>query len=186
MILLSHMRIALIILLITFTVPLGVDVCATCEDSLSQSLVANLERSSLQNDTSRPEISDWNITDEAFLGEAFEAWAEVFDSGSGVLNVSLVIENETHIVREKLLPFNGSHFSDQISALALNDTYDLFIRAFDNANNTAMSFRIEVDLRIVPGSDIDEWITMPVVVASSLAVMLVVILAARIMQKRKE
>ncbi|UCE10434.1 MAG: hypothetical protein JSW61_00485, partial [Candidatus Thorarchaeota archaeon] len=65
-------------------------------------------------------------------------------------------------------------------------TYDLFIRAFDNANNTAMSFRIEVDLRIVPGSDIDEWITMPVVVASSLAVMLVVILAARIMQKRKE
>jgi hypothetical protein len=140
----------------------------------------------MQNDTLRPDLYAWNISEGAYLGEDFEAWAQVSDSGSGVRNVSLVIENLTHIAREHLLPYNGSHFVSQISALALNATYDLFIRAFDNSNNTATSFRREVDLLIISGSDIDVWITMPFVVVSSGALMLVVILAARFVQTRKE
>lgn len=132
----------------------------------------------VSQDTVRPEISSWNFTKEARRGEDFEVWADVTDTGSGVKNVSLVVEETASIKTVHSLSFNSSLYTAQIQALQANRTYELFIRAFDNANNSATSYRRSIDLMIATTTRIDPNVTfVPVVVSSSVVGVLVIVLA---------
>ncbi|MBS3795059.1 MAG: hypothetical protein KGY80_09190 [Candidatus Thorarchaeota archaeon] len=132
----------------------------------------------LSEDIVRPEIASWNFTKEARRGEDFEVWAEVSDTESGVKNVSLVVEETVSNRILYPLSFNSSLYTAQIPALEVNRTYELFIRAFDNANNSATSYRRSIDLRIATTTRINPNVTfLPVVVSSSIVAVTVIVLA---------
>lgn len=132
----------------------------------------------LTQDTVRPEISSWNFSLEAKRGEDFEAWAEVSDRDSGVRNVSLVVNPSSADRIKHPLGFNGSLYISEIPALQMNRTYNLFIQAFDKANNSATSYSRSIDLRILTTTQVDPHITfLPVVLSSSVVAVIVILLA---------
>ncbi|MEM2142432.1 MAG: hypothetical protein QXS20_01420 [Candidatus Thorarchaeota archaeon] len=135
------------------------------------------------NDTVRPEISRWGIVGNARGGEAFLAWAVVWDE-SGVQNVTLMIQPSVSPLYSQPLGFNGTMYVSDVAPLAANQTYSLRILAFDMANNSATSYAIIIDRRTTSGA-IDTTATMPVVVSSSLALAAVVITLSHLYDRKR-
>jgi len=125
----------------------------------------------LAQDTLRPSIDAWGIDGPIRSGEQFTVWANVSDSESGVLNVSAEILQDGSLYSNSLLEFNGSYFARAIPGLEFNHTYELAIIAFDNAENRAESFTREFDLVINTDTTIDPAVTLPIVVGSSMVVL---------------
>jgi hypothetical protein len=141
----------------------------------------------LAQDTLRPSIDAWGIDGPIRNGEQFTVWANVSDSESGVLNVSAKIIQDGSLYSNPLLEYNGSYFARTIPGLELNHTYELSIVAFDNAENRAESFTRDFDLVIDTGTTINPEVTLPIVVGSSMAVLVALALFAyRIKEEKKE
>ena len=136
-------------------------------------------------DTVRPEISKWGIDGNARGGESFFAWANVSDASSGVRNVSLIVHPDEGNVSEYPLASNGSLYVDVIPPLEFNRTHTLFIKAFDMANNSATSYSRVIDRRPASSTTIDPAVTAPVVVGSSLVLMVIVIIGTWFYDRRK-
>lgn len=132
----------------------------------------------LLNDTLRPEISAWGIDGPAGQGLPFSVWANVTDSESGVRNVSVLVVGNTGYRSLHALDFNGSLYRAGIPGLAVNVTYSLNIIAFDMANNSATSYPRTVDLRETTSTTIDPSITAPIVISSSLALIVLISVVA--------
>lgn len=135
-------------------------------------------------DTLRPEISSWGIDGNAKGGESFIAWANVSDASSGVRNVSLIVQPNVGPRLEYPLESNGSLFTNAIPPLESNHTHTLFIKAFDMANNSATSYSRVIDRRPVTNTTIDPAVTAPVVIGSSLVLMVIVITGAWLYDRR--
>jgi len=142
------------------------------------------EATSLQ-DTLRPTIEVWNISRSAYEGEPFTAWADVRDLASGVRNVSLTILDSAMNRTEYELLHNGSYYVASINRLQFNRSHELWISAFDTANNSATTYHLTVNLIESTYTPIDPWVTMPTVVSSSLALMAMVICLAAVYNKRR-
>ena len=136
-------------------------------------------------DTLRPEIEVWNISRSAYEGEPFTAWADVNDPASGVRNVSLIIQDSAMNRTEHELLHNGSYYVASIDRLQFNRSHELWISAFDMANNSATTYHLTVNLIESTYTPIDPWVTMPTVVSSSLALMAMVICLAVVYDKRR-
>ncbi len=136
-------------------------------------------------DTLRPSIEVWNISRSAYEGESFTAWADVRDLVSGVRNVSLKIQDSALNRTEYELLHNGSYYVASIGRLQSNRSHDLWISAFDMANNSATTYRLTVNLIESTYTPVDPWVTMPTVVSSSLALMAMVICLAVVYDKRR-
>lgn len=151
------------------------------------SAATNLQQrgaASLQ-DTLRPTIEVWNISRSAYEGEPFTAWADVRDPVSGVRNVSLIIMDSAQNRTEYELLHNGSYYVSSIDRLQSNRSHELWILAFDMANNSATTYKLPVNLIESTYTPIDPWVTMPTVVSSSLALMAMVICIAAAYDKRR-
>ena len=136
-------------------------------------------------DTLRPTIEVWNISRSAYEGEPFTVWADVRDPVSGVRNVSLVIHDTTLNRTEYDLLYNGSYYAASINRLQFNRSHELWISAFDMANNSATTYHLTVNLIQPTYTPIDPGVTMPIVVSSSLALMAIVICMAAVYDKRR-
>ena len=136
-------------------------------------------------DTLRPTIEVWNLSRSAYEGEPFTAWADVRDLDSGVRNVSLTILDSTMNRTEYELLDNGSYYVASIGRLQFNRSHELWISAFDMANNSATTYRLTVNLIESTYTPIDPWVTMPTVVSSSIALMAMVICLAVVYDKRR-
>lgn len=136
-------------------------------------------------DTLRPSIEEWNFTYSIFDGEDFDVWALVTDNDSGVHNVSLIVRDSHSSETKHLMSFNGTYYTALISGLALNETYELEIEAFDIAGNHATSYKRTVDLTIRTITEVDPWFTMPYVVTSSIGLLCIVLVLAFIVDRRK-
>jgi len=136
-------------------------------------------------DTLRPTIEVWNISRSAYEGEPFTAWADVRDPVSGVRNVSLIIKDSALNRTEYELFHNGSYYAASVDRLQANRTHDLWLLAFDMANNSATTYHMTVNLIESTYTIIDPWVTMPTVVSSSLALMAMVICMAVVYDKRR-
>jgi hypothetical protein len=149
---------------------------------LDQSVISH-DSTLAQEDTLRPEVSEWGLTGYHDQGGPFTAWANVSDNDSGVKNVTLVIDpfQDYHP-----MTFNGSFYEVFVEPLQLNYTYSVWIVAFDNASNRAITFARTIDLTIGNFTPIDQNVTMPVVVGSSLALMAVAISLAYVYDKRQK
>lgn len=146
---------------------------------LQQRETANLQ------DTLRPAIELWNISRSAYEGAPFAAWADVRDPASGVRNVSLIIRDSALNRTEYELLHNGSYYAASIGRLQANRSHELWILAFDMANNSATTYKLTVNLIESTYTPIDPWVTMPIVVSSSLALMAMVICVAAVYDKRR-
>ena len=100
-------------------------------------------------DILRPEIRAWGVEGDPRV-EDFTAWADVTDTKSGVRNVTLIVQSASGNVTDFPLLFNGSLYVSMVPRLGANDTYTMFVRAFDNANNSATSYRITLDTHVTP------------------------------------
>lgn len=136
-------------------------------------------------DTLRPTIEVWNISRSAYGGEPFTVWADVRDPVSGVRNVSLVIQDTTLNRTEYELLYNGSYYAASINRLQFNRSHELWISAFDMANNSATTYHLTVNLIESTHTPIDPSVTMPIVVLSSLTLMAMVIGVAVVYDKRR-
>jgi len=159
---------------------------------LAQGVVINTSAANPQQreitglqDTLRPSIEVWNISRSAYEGEPFTAWADVRDLVSGVRNVSLKIQDSALNRTEYELFHNGSYYVASIGRLQSNRSHDLWISAFDMANNSATTYRLTVNLIESTYTPVDPWVTMPTVVSSSLALMAMVICLAVVYDKRR-
>jgi hypothetical protein len=141
----------------------------------------------IAEDTLRPEILGWGIVGDAKGGASFRAWANVSDDSSGVRNVTLVVLSSFLLESRFPLAYNGSLYTEIIPPLAANQTHRLTLIAFDMANNSATSYPITVDRRVTTFITVDPGTTWPVVVPSSLALMVVVsLIACRYDRRRKQ
>ncbi len=136
-------------------------------------------------DTLRPSIEVWNISRSAYEGEPFTVWADVRDPISGVRNVSLIIQDSAMNRTEYELLYNGSYYAASIDRLQSNRSHELWISAFDMANNSATTYHMTVNLIVATYTPIDPWVTMPTVVSASLALMAMVICTAVVYDKRR-
>ncbi|NOR38109.1 MAG: hypothetical protein GQ580_00805 [Candidatus Thorarchaeota archaeon] len=136
-------------------------------------------------DTLRPTIEVWNISRSAYEGEPFTAWADVRDLASGVRNVSLIVQDSALNRTEYELLHNGSYYVASINRLQFNRSHELWISAFDMANNSATTYHLTVNLIESTYTPVDPWVTMPTVVSSSLALMAMVICLAAVYNKRR-
>jgi len=136
-------------------------------------------------DTLRPTIEVWDISRSAYEGEPFKAWADVRDPGSGVRNVSLIIRDSVLNRTEYEMLHNGIHYAASIDRLQANRSHELWLLAFDMANNSATTYHMTVNLIESTYTPIDPWVTMPTVVSSSLALMAMVICVAAVYDKRR-
>ena len=157
----------------------SVVVKTTAAADLQQREVAGLQ------DTLRPTIEVWNISRSVYEGEPFTAWADVRDPVSGVRNVSLIIQDSALNRTEYDLLHNGIHYAASIDRLQANRSHELWILAFDMANNSATTYHLTVNLIESTYTPIDPWVTMPTVVSSSLALMAMVICTAVVYDKRR-
>ncbi len=136
-------------------------------------------------DTLRPTIEVWNISRSAYEGEPFTVWADVRDLDSGVRNVSLTILDSAINRTEYELLDNGSYYVVSIGRLQFNRSHELWISAFDMANNSATTYHLTINLIESTYTPVDPWVTMPTVVSSSLALMAMVICLAAVYDKRR-
>ena len=136
-------------------------------------------------DTLRPSIDVWNISRSAYDGEPFTAWADVWDPNSDVRNVSLIIQDTALNRTEYELLDNGSYYVASIGRLQSNRSHELWIYAFDMANNSATTYKLTVNLIESTYTPIDPWVTMPTVVSASIALMAMVICVAVVYDKRR-
>lgn len=136
-----------------------------------------------QDDNIVPNIWAWGITGRANESVPFIVWANVTDDGVGVKNVSVHINAPNYTLVEELL-YNGSFYERLLDPFLFPGEYRLIVRAFDMNNNTRTGGIIYVT--IVPPEEIpiDEGLTMPVVVATSVLLAIIVLMAAMLYDKR--
>lgn len=137
-----------------------------------------------QDDTIRPEIYEWGLDGTVNNETSFVVWANVSDVGSGIKNVTANLRQDTLDVSEYIMSFNSTFYRVVFPPVESNHTYTIRVRAFDNANNSALSFPRSFDLRIIPGTITDPYVTLPIVVSSSLVLLVLVAVVAREYDKR--
>ncbi len=135
------------------------------------------------SDSLRPEILEWGVVQPHSWDDPFVVWANVSESGSGIENVTVVIEGPLG-ERRHLLPYNGTHYTAWLAPLGLNATFQVHVEAYDWAMNVATSYTLTVDLSPRPPPPLDPWVTMPLVVGSSLVLMVVVVVVAYAYRRR--
>ncbi len=134
-------------------------------------------------DTLRPEISAWGIEGNPQVA-SFRAWANVSDPQSGVRNVTLFVERRGVSLHNYSMQFNGSLYVTEVPRLEANSTYALYVMAFDMANNSATSYRINIDTHVPPEIP-DLTVTEPWVVGSSLVLALATIAVTYVYDRRR-
>lgn len=140
----------------------------------------------LAQDTVRPEIANWGIDGVVSSVASFVVWANVTDSGSGVLNVTAVIRRNTNgtLTTRHLMLFNGTFYVATVAPLDANNTYTIWVESYDVALNLAQSFSRTFDVYVAVTSHVDPYITFPFVIGGSLAAFFVAVFLSYLYDKR--
>lgn len=136
-----------------------------------------------QVDHTPPSIWAWGISGNANQSVPFIAWANVTDDGVGVRNVTVRVSAPNYTLVEELT-YNGTFYEGQLEPLLFPGEYDLQIRAYDMNNNTQTGRYIIVTITSTTDVTLDESLTMPAVVASSILLAIIVTMVAVFYDKR--
>jgi len=138
-------------------------------------------------DTTQPNIWDWNYSGRPNMSEAFTVWANVTDDegGDGIRNVTINILGPNVTVHE-LMIFNGTYYEADIDAFPNPGTFDMFVNAYDMNNNTRLGRHITIIIAEDIDPPLDPLVTLPVVVLGSLGIAAVVIMFALMYDRRQE
>ena len=144
----------------------------------------------LSQDVTRPDIFGWGIEGEPELGNGFDVWANVTDDtimnddDPGLRNVTVQVIGP-NMSLDDLLTHNGTFYTGFVPAFPNDGEFWVRIHAYDLANNTRTSAFIRIEYVSDPIPTIDPVVTMPVVVGSSLGLMVIVVGLALVYDKRK-
>jgi len=144
----------------------------------------------LGQDVTRPDIFAWGIEGEPELGNGFDVWANVTDDGimndddPGLRNVTVEVIGPNMSLND-LLTHNGTFYTASVPAFPNSGEFWVRIRAYDHANNTRVSAYTILEYESDPIPTIDPTVTMPIVVGSSLGLVVIVVGLALVYDKRK-
>lgn len=146
---------------------------------------SSVNSSILQNDTVAPSIHNWSHS-EITADEYFIIWANVTDDESGIHNVTAfaeVVQGDANDL-SFALESNGSLYVTNEAILSFNNSYRIWIEAYDTAMNHRSSYSRLVDL-IPPETTKDPYLTMPFVIGTTIILLAVIILLAIYSSKRR-
>ncbi len=135
-------------------------------------------------ESSEPDIWAWGIEGEYELGQGFDVWANVSDQDDDLKNVTVQVIGPNMTYRS-LMTFNGSFYIDSVPAFPNDGTFTVRLRAYDFENNTRTSSPFYIDYISTPPPIIDPSITLPIVVGSSVGLMVVLVGFAYIYDRKK-
>ncbi|MBE0526499.1 MAG: hypothetical protein IH631_06120, partial [Candidatus Thorarchaeota archaeon] len=136
-------------------------------------------------DTTEPNIWDWNYSGRPNESEAFSVWANVTDNegGDGIRNVTINILGPNVTVHD-LMIYNGSLYEADIDAFPNPGTFDMFVKAYDLNNNTRLGRHITIIIEEDVAPPVDPILTQPLVVSSSIVLAVIVVLFALMYDRR--
>jgi hypothetical protein len=141
--------------------------------------------SSVQHVTAAsPDIWDWGIEGEPELGLEFDVWANVSDDDMDLKNVTVEVVGP-NMSLNNLLTFNGTFYTGSVPGFPNDGEFRIRIIAYDLANNTRYGGFVYIEYDEDPAPPIDPAVTMPVVVGSSLGLIVFVTGLALVYDKRK-
>ena len=130
-----------------------------------------------------PNIWAWGLEGKPELGQGFGVWANVSDEDSDLKNVTVEVIGPNMSINNPLT-FNGTYYTGAVPAFPNSGEFSVRIWAHDNASNTRNSALIYVQYDENPEPPIDPFVTMPIVVVSSVSLMAIVIVIAFIYDRR--
>ncbi|MHA1929052.1 MAG: hypothetical protein ACTSV2_10810 [Candidatus Thorarchaeota archaeon] len=150
------------------------------------STVSNYQVFNLYDDDLRPEIQAWGIAGSLINDATYTVWANISDSNSGVLNVSVYVKTDSVITAVELLTFTDSQYRIDMPQVSVNHTYTIWIETFDNALNFADSYEESFDFSFENLNVTDPSVSAPIVVSASLAMFACVVGVAFVKHRRDE
>jgi hypothetical protein len=142
----------------------------------------------VSQDVTRPTIWAWGIDGEAELQEPFSVWANVTDNegGSGIQNVTLVVNGPNATIREAMTYNSTSElYEENVPALPNDGVFRVALHAFDMENNSRSSYDVDITVTVDEPRPVDQSVTLPAVVGGSLAVAAIVFFVAYSYDKRR-
>jgi len=140
----------------------------------------------ISQDTTNPNIWDWDYTGRPNESEAFSVWANVTDNdgGVGILNVTINITGPNVTVHD-LMIFNGSFFEASVDAFPNPGEFRMYVSAMDLNNNTRDSAIVFITIEEDVDPTVDPMLTLPIVVSTSSVLLVIVIMAAMLYDKKQ-
>ena len=147
---------------------------------------ASADNFEISQDETNPNIWDWGITGRPNESEAFSVWANVTDNegGVGIRNVTINISGPNVTIHD-LMIFNGSFYEASLDAFPNHGEFDLYVSAMDLNNNTRLGRHLTVIIEEDVGPIVDPMVTLPIVVITSCALLVIVIMAAMFYDKKQ-
>ncbi|MHA1136140.1 MAG: hypothetical protein ACTSSE_06595 [Candidatus Thorarchaeota archaeon] len=138
-------------------------------------------------DTTAPNIWEWNYSGRPNESEAFSVWANVTDNegGDGIRNVTINILGP-NVTLHDLMIFNGTYYEADIDAFPNPGTFNMFVNAYDMNNNTRFGRHLTVIVEEDVEPPVDPLVTLPVVVLSSVILVVIVMGFALMYDRRQE
>ncbi|MFX1561493.1 MAG: hypothetical protein ACFFBL_12960 [Promethearchaeota archaeon] len=130
-----------------------------------------------------PDIWRWGIEGDPELGQGFDVWANVSDSDFDLKNVTVEVVGPSMSLYN-LLAFNGTFYTGTVPAFPNDGNFRVRILAYDFMNNSRSSYPRYIEYEENPEPPIDPTVTLPVVVGSSLGLVVVVVGLAMLYDKR--
>lgn len=137
-------------------------------------------------DTTAPNIWEWNYSGRPNESEAFSVWANVTDNegGDGIRNVTINILGP-NVTLHNLMIFNGTYYETDIDAFPNPGTFNMFVNAYDMNNNTRFGRHLIVIVEEDVEPPVDPLVTLPVVVLSS-GILAVIVIGFALMYDRRQ
>ncbi len=140
----------------------------------------------ISQDTTNPNIWDWDYTGRPNESEAVSVWANVTDNigGVGILNVTINISGPNVTVND-LMTFNGSFYEASVDAFPNPGEFRMYVSAMDLNNNTRDGRIVTIIIDAEAESTVDPTLTLPIVVSTSCVLLVIVLMAAMFYDKKQ-
>ena len=116
----------------------------------------------------------WPMTDDAIVN----------DDDPGVKNVTVHVSGP-NMTLNNLMTFNGTFYTGSVPAFPNDGSFDVYILAYNMTDHPRISSNVVIVFESDPGLVLDPNVTLPVVVGSSFAFMVVVVGIAMVYDKRR-
>ena len=140
----------------------------------------------ISQDTTSPNIWDWDYTGRPNESEAFSVWANVTDNdgGVGILNVTINISGPNVTIND-LMESNGSFYEASVDAFPNPGEFRMYVSAMDLNNNTRDGRIVTIIIEEEEEPTVDPTLTMPIVVSTSSVLLVIVIMFAMLYDKKQ-
>ncbi len=140
----------------------------------------------ISQDTTIPNIWDWDYSGRPNESEAFSVWANVTDNegGVGILNVTINISGPNVTVHD-LMTYNGSFYVASVDAFPNPGEFRMYVSAMDLNNNTRDGRIVTITVEEDMEPTVDPTLTMPIVVSTSSVLLVIVIMFAILYDKKQ-